>query len=104
MLTHMAQEVVTPCCRRLRCRADGGGVSGVAAAAGRRAAGNGAAALVRGQVRPGLIKLMVPLCMSMPGVHSMRSRVHAFLLPCCRYAPLQERALWDGLAAIHNEA
>ena len=27
-----------------------------------------------------------------------------FLLPCCRYAPLQERALWDGLAAIHNEA
>jgi hypothetical protein len=24
--------------------------------------------------------------------------------PCHRYAPLQERALWDGLAAMHNEA
>ena len=47
----LAQEIVTPCCRRLRCRADGGGVSGVAAAAGRRAAGAWAAALVSGQVR-----------------------------------------------------
>ena len=30
------------------------------------------------------------------------SQLHACVAHC-RYAPLQERALWDGLAAIHNE-
>ena len=62
----MATLSVTPCCwqlcyRRLCCRADGGGVSGVAPAAGRRAAGSGAAPLVSSQVRLGFSYHRPPL-------------------------------------------
>jgi hypothetical protein len=92
------------CCWQLCCRADGGGVSGVAPAAGRREAGPGATALVSSQVRPGLINAVITSCeVCLVIVCILWFRLYASVA-CCRYAPLQERALWDGLAAIYNEA